>query len=194
MERRTERLRLVILHPGLAEPMVHFMRSNEAHFAPWDPPWPEQILETAWWQEHAAQALAAFDAQRAAHFVLLDGTEDRVLGIMNFSQVHRGPFQACFLGYKIAAEAQGKGLMREGLRAGIDFMWEEWNLHRIHANYMPGNIRSGRLLARLGFVIEGYARDYLYINGAWRDHILTSLTRRAWPVPAAWRRASADEA
>ena len=41
---------------------------------------------------------------------------------------------------------------------------------------MPENTRSGRLLARLGFVREGYSRRYLFINGAWRDHVLTSLT------------------
>ena len=44
------------------------------------------------------------------------------------------------------------------------------------ANYIPHNERSGRLLRRLGFMVEGYARDYLFINGAWRDHILTALT------------------
>jgi ribosomal-protein-alanine N-acetyltransferase len=44
------------------------------------------------------------------------------------------------------------------------------------ANYRPENERSGRLLQRLGFAREGYARDYLFIDGAWRDHVLTSLT------------------
>jgi ribosomal-protein-alanine N-acetyltransferase len=40
-------------------------------------------------------------------------------------------------------------------------------------------VRSGRLLRALGFVVEGYARDYLQINGRWEDHILTSLTNQA---------------
>lgn len=43
------------------------------------------------------------------------------------------------------------------------------------ANYLPQNQRSAALLKRLGFSVEGYARDYLKINGEWQDHILTSL-------------------
>jgi ribosomal-protein-alanine N-acetyltransferase len=66
--------------------------------------------------------------------------------------------------------------MRESLQASISYVFSELRLHRIMANYMPFNRRSGGLLRRLGFVVEGYARDYLQINGAWEDHVLTSLT------------------
>jgi len=99
-----------------------------------------------------------------------------IIGAANFSQISRGPFQAAILGYKIAAASEGRGLMREALQTTICYVFEELHLHRIHANYIPSNVRSGRLLARLGFAIEGYAKDYLFINDAWRDHILTSLT------------------
>jgi ribosomal-protein-alanine N-acetyltransferase len=57
------------------------------------------------------------------------------------------------------------------------------NLHRVMANYLPENERSARLLARLGFCIEGQANAYLQIAGAWRDHILTSLVNAQWHEP-----------
>jgi ribosomal-protein-alanine N-acetyltransferase len=44
-------------------------------------------------------------------------------------------------------------------------------LHRIEANVMPRNLRSRRVLAKLGFAEEGLARQYLKINGVWEDHI-----------------------
>jgi ribosomal-protein-alanine N-acetyltransferase len=66
--------------------------------------------------------------------------------------------------------------MFEALQALVRYAFEDLKLHRIMANYMPANERSGRLLRRIGFVVEGYARDYLHLDGAWRDHILTSLT------------------
>ena len=56
------------------------------------------------------------------------------------------------------------------------------------ANYVPSNRKSASVLARLGFTIEGYAREYLFIDGAWRDHVLTSLTNRKLSSPSASRR------
>ena len=44
------------------------------------------------------------------------------------------------------------------------------------ANYMPINFRSAKLLHRLGFTVEGYAKNYLLINNRWEDHVLTALS------------------
>ena len=66
--------------------------------------------------------------------------------------------------------------MTEALSAAIPFVFETIGMHRIMANYMPANERSGALLRKLGFEVEGFARNYLYINGGWQDHILTALT------------------
>lgn len=70
--------------------------------------------------------------------------------------------------------------MYEALTAAVKYTFEEMNLHRIMANYMPANERSGKLLRQLGFTLEGYARDYLLLEGGWRDHILTSLINEHW--------------
>src|SRR5215218_9941972 len=103
-----------------------------------------------------------------------------VVGTCNYTNVVRGPFLACHLGYQIARAREGRGLMTEALRATNAFVFESMRLHRIMANYRPENERSGRLLDRLGFVREGLAKDYLFIDGAWRDHILTALTNPAF--------------
>jgi ribosomal-protein-alanine N-acetyltransferase len=49
---------------------------------------------------------------------------------------------------------------------------------------MPHNTRSAAVLKRLGFAVDGYARDYLMIDGRWQDHILTSLLNPDWTQPA----------
>ncbi|MBL8518707.1 MAG: GNAT family N-acetyltransferase [Betaproteobacteria bacterium] len=175
----TERLILKPLAPGMERAMIEYQQANEAHFSPWNPPPVPGEYSLERWTAQCAQSAADFDAGRGYRFIVFGReTPHEPIGVANYSQVSRGPFQACFLGYQIASDREGKGLMREALVAGNRFIFETARLHRIHANYVPANIRSGRLLARLGFTIEGYAKEYLFIDGAWQDHVLTSLTHR----------------
>ena len=87
-----------------------------------------------------------------------------------------GAFRACLLGYHVDCGSEGKGYMTEAVSAAIRYAFDGLKLHRIMANYVPHNERSARLLERLGFVVEGRAKDYLFIHDRWQDHVLTSLT------------------
>lgn len=126
-----------------------------------------------------------FEDGRSIRFLLIpkEHQEGEIIGFCNFTQIFRGPFQACYLGYHIDGAHERKGLMSEAIQKAVEYMFEEQNLHRIMANYMPSNTRSAKLLQNLGFIIEGKAKNYLLINGQWEDHVLTSLTNRLWIQP-----------
>ena len=174
----TSRLRLTIPEAGDAEAMAAYFDANRDHLGPWSPPQPREIADAAFWRSRLPTFADDFRRDAALRFALFpfEGDTRSIVGTANFTQIFRGPFQACYLGYSIGRAYEGRGLMREALEAGIAYVFGEMHLHRIMANYVPTNERSGRLLRRLGFVVEGYARDYLYIDGAWRDHVLTALT------------------
>jgi len=171
--------------PEASARVVAFYTRNRAHLDPWSPPYPEGFFTEPFWRERLEAFHEEYRSGTAVRFVLVlrDDPLERVIGNANFTQITRGPFQACYLGYGIDCDAEGKGYMAEALGAAIRFMFDELKLHRIMANYVPTNERSGKLLRRLGFTVEGYARDYLFIDGAWRDHIMTSLTNQAIERP-----------
>lgn len=179
--RQTERVTLAVAGPATAARMIDYLQRNREHFAPTAPPRSASFYELGFWEQRLRSGQEDFRAGRALPLVLFGrGDEDGpVIGDITFSSIVRGPFLACFLGYDLDLDHVGKGLMFEALGAAIGYAFEELKLHRIMANYMPTNQRSGRLLRRLGFVVEGYARDYLFLAGAWQDHILTSLTNPA---------------
>jgi ribosomal-protein-alanine N-acetyltransferase len=189
-ELETERLTLRLARPGMQEAMARFLSDNFAgHLDRWSPPATTAFFAEAFWRERLAVAVEEFHAGRAVRFVLqAKGADGPILGTCNYTNIVRGPFLACHLGYQISAVHQGRGLMSEALRATNAFVFDLIRLHRIMANYRPENVRSGRLLERLGFVREGIAKDYLFIDGAWRDHVLTSLTNARfdpkWVEPA----------
>jgi len=93
----------------------------------------------------------------------------------NFTNIVRGPLQACHLGYSVDQAWQGQGLMREVVQTGIAYMFGTLGLNRIMANHMPSNLRSEKLLRALGFEREGHARAYLRIAGRWEDMVLNAL-------------------
>jgi [ribosomal protein S5]-alanine N-acetyltransferase len=174
----TERLLLTLPTEEAARRMLAFFEENREHLEKWSPAPPEGFYTENFWREHLIQARAGFEQDQSMKLVLFerDRRSAPVVGVCNFSNFVRGPFQACYLGYSLDHRFEGRGLMSEALKAATLYAFETLRLHRIMANYIPVNERSGRLLRQLGFVVEGYAHDYLLINGRWRDHILTSLT------------------
>jgi ribosomal-protein-alanine N-acetyltransferase len=174
----TERLLLTLPSTEAAPQMLRYFVENREHLSPWWPPMPANYYTDNYWRDRLAKARKEFEQGQSLQLVIFerDTPSGRVVGICNFSGLIRGAFQACYLGYSIDARDEGRGLMREALTAAIEYAFTELRLHRIMANYLPTNERSGRLLRRLGFTVEGYARDYLLIAGQWRDHVLTSLT------------------
>ena len=173
----TERLDIRLAAIEDAPSLARFFSENRAHFEPWDPPAPEARFTAAYWQPQIKRALDDWRLDRSLRLHLFRREiPDQVIGRVGFSQIARGPFQSCMLGYQIARDCEGQGLMYEALQAGIEFMFGSHGLHRIQANYLPENLRSERLLERLGFQREGLARNYLFIAGGWRDHVLTALT------------------
>ena len=180
----TERLRLRLPTSEDVPAILQFFSENRAYFRPTDPPRPEAFYTTGYWMKRVRSIATDYVQDRGCNLFLFKkpGTIEAV-GYVNLSNFVRGAFQACYLGYGLAEESQGKGLMTEALRAAIDHAWGPLKLHRIMANYLPQNERSARVLKGLGFVVEGYAKDYLYIDGRWQDHVLTALTNARWAAP-----------
>lgn len=87
----------------------------------------------------------------ARFFIYSKEIPQKIIGMCNFTQIFRGAFQACYLGYKIDHDYEGKGHMFEALEYLIRHVFEELKLHRIMANYMPTNYRSEKLLKRFRF-------------------------------------------
>ena len=161
--------------------ILRFYGENRERLKAFDPERPDFFYDERFWKMQIRQNLDDFTADRALRlFIFPRADEGRVIGNIGLSNFVRGVGQYCTLGYSIDGEYEGRGLMKEALRAAIDFAFDELHFHRVEANYMPHNRRSGELLRGLGFTVEGYARDYLRINGRWEDHIRTGLVNPRW--------------
>jgi ribosomal-protein-alanine N-acetyltransferase len=159
--------------------MARFRCDNKAHLLAWEPRRSTEFYTETFWQMQLRLALRDFRQGESVSLVILDPEASEVLGVCNYSNIVRGTFQSCHLGYALAQRWQGQGIMFEALQASLEYIFNDLHLHRVMANYLPHNQRSGDLLTRLGFKIEGQAEQFLKINGRWEDHVLTSLINPA---------------
>lgn len=172
----TERLRLESPHIGFAEALLDLHIRNQEHFLLGSPRNLLEQKELKFWQNKLSAEKLMHTKQMQLSYYGFHKETGRLICHIQVSNIIRGIFQAAHIGYKIDLEYQGQGLMHEALQSVVKFLFEELNLHRLMANYQPHNLRSENLLNRMGFKREGYAEKYLYLDGEWRDHVLTSLT------------------
>lgn len=124
------------------------------------------------------------------HALEPEGEHDLV-GRANVANVVRGAFRSATIGYDAYDPYAGRGLFVEGLSLIIDIVFADepqgMGLHRIEANIQPTNVRSAGLVRSLGFVHEGFSRDFLHLPGrdgrrAWRDHDRYTMLASEWPA------------
>lgn len=175
----TPRCVLTLLTPDNAELLAAYREKNRAHLAPWEPaPEANQSSLGESCQQAAQTAWQNYLAGSALRFIGISRSTQCMVAACSFTNIVRGPFQACHLGYSVDRDYQGQGLMHEVLQSAISYMFDSVGLHRIMANHMPTNVRSEHLLRRLGFEREGYARAYLKIAGRWEDMVLNALVNQ----------------
>lgn len=102
---------------------------------------------------------------------------DQLIGRVNLSNIVRGAWQNCTIGYFIDQSHQGKGYMTQAVKQAVHIAFTFANLHRVQAAIMPHNIGSIRVVTKVGFRYEGTSLKYLQINGLWEDHQIYAITQ-----------------
>jgi ribosomal-protein-alanine N-acetyltransferase len=161
--------------------IIDYFQRNAAHLSRFAMPLPAVTYEASHWSARLEEAMNEFQQDRSCRLFMFErGNDSCPIGVINFFGFLRGHFHGCILGYHVDAGHEGRGCMYEGLSIAIEYVFNDLNMHRIMSNHAPQNLRSARLLHRLGFRPEGYAREYLMVHGEWQDHVLNALTNRDW--------------
>jgi len=155
---------------------------SRAFLVPWEPTWPLDDLTRASFRRRLRRYTKDLRDGHMYPFFIFRNQDNHLVGGVTLSNVRRGVTQTCSLGYWIGEPYQKQGLMNSAVCALAPYVYDNLRLHRIEAACLPNNEASKRLLAKAGFTQEGYARDYLRINGAWRDHVLFARVKGD-PVP-----------
>jgi [ribosomal protein S5]-alanine N-acetyltransferase len=151
--------------------------ASRAFLTPWEPTWPaDDLTRSAFRRRLRRYAEDQRNDQAYAYFLFRSG--DQVLiGGLTLANMRRGVAQAGSLGYWVGAPYTRRGYMTAAVAALIPYAFTTLRLHRMEAACIPTNAASISLLEKTGFEREGYAREYLCINGQWQDHLLYARLR-----------------
>jgi len=165
-----------------AEALHLYYTNNLNHLTPWEPQRPNDYHSLIAWKNRIADFEEEHQRGISLRILAFQPKSTEVVGTCFFTNISHGMFQACNLGYSLSEKFGGQGLMTEIVDASVGYIFRELDLHRVMANYVPENVRSARVLEKLGFEKEGLAISYLKIAGKWRDHVLTSKLNPDHPI------------
>lgn len=97
----------------------------------------------------------------------------------SISELHR----SADLGYWLRPTVTGRGLMTEAATRLLDFAFSSAHFHRIRCAAASDNIKSQKVIERLGFQKEGTAREAERVGGRWVTHVVYSRLATD-PAPA----------
>jgi [ribosomal protein S5]-alanine N-acetyltransferase len=151
--------------------------ASRGFLVPWEPTWPADDLSRASFRRRLRRYAEDQRSDLAYPYFIFRNEDQKLVGGLTITNIRRGVAQAGSLGYWMGAAYARQGYMTAAVRALVPFAFSTLKLHRIEAACIPENAASVRLLEKTGFVREGYAREYLCINGIWQDHLLYAQVR-----------------
>ncbi len=158
---------------------------SRAHLTKWEPDWLEKDVTLDAFRarlrlhERLHRTGAALSLLAFLNPVGPNRTPEMIGGV-TLSDIRLHASHSATIGYWIGEGHLQKGYGLACVRLVLGYAFNERRLNRVEAACQPGNLASRALLAKAGFREEGHARDYLYINGRWRDHLLFAATAREY--------------
>ena len=167
--------RLRLLEERDANDLERVVSANHGYLAEWLP-WVRATADAGVEarREYVRRARRQSEANDGFQAVIVAGRS--IVGVVGFHHVDWAN-RSTSLGYWLAQDRQGRGIMTEAVRALVRHAFDVWQLHRIEIRVAVGNARSAAIPRRLGFAEEGILRHAERHADGYKDIVVYSLLR-----------------
>lgn len=125
-------------------------------------------------EDYISVMLSADENETFAFAVTADDKAVGSIGVFRQGNIHR---QTAELGYYIAEEYWGRGIMTEAVKQICKHVFDKSDIIRIYAEPFAHNAASCRVLEKAGFQYEGTLRSNAVKNGKVVDMKMYSLLK-----------------
>lgn len=166
-----EHITLVPLYDDYADAMFTVVDQNRAYFRQWLP-WvdnTETVFDTRQFIAFTEKQFAMSGVINMA--ILYDGQFAGTVGTHEINRQDR----STSIGYWLAPDFTGKGVMTKSVAYLLDYLFDKVKLHRIEIRAAGDNQASRAIPERLGFTLEGTAREAEWLYDHYVSHAVYSL-------------------
>ena len=154
------------VRPEDAAELAALYLANREFLAPFEPARPPEFFTADGQRERLERQLA----DGTHPFAIVDG--EAIVGTINVFRISRDGPASGVIGYWIDRASNGRGLATGAVGEVLTYSFDTLALHRVEAATLVENLPSQRVLEKNRFERIGLARNYICINGEWRDFIL----------------------
>jgi ribosomal-protein-serine acetyltransferase len=161
-----------------AEELTALVRRDLAYLEEWMP-WATDRYSVEDAREFIRRNLRQYAEDQG--FATLIFFRDRLAGSIGYNTID-WTNRKTDIGYWLAADLQGRGIMTRSCRALVDYAFRELKLHRIEIYCAVENRKSRRIPERLGFTREGVMREAEWVHDHYKDLVAYSMLAGEWPT------------
>ena len=169
-------LQLKILEMRHAEELFMLSDKNRSYLRKWLP-WVDRTFSVEQTKEYIEFSLELFSKQNGFNLgIFYQGMIVGCVGLHSIDWANK----KTSIGYWLAEDYQGKGIMTRACQAIIDYVFSEYSLNRVEIRAALENHKSRSIPERLQFVQEGIVREAEWINDRYYDHVVYGMLETDW--------------
>ncbi|WP_414632828.1 GNAT family N-acetyltransferase [Clostridium sp. UBA5712] len=170
LEIQGNKISIRVLNSDDASDLLEYYTRNKDFLSKFEPHRDEEFYTVEVQKQSLIENYKEFIKGEGAHFGIYKA--EKMIGRIRIYNIVHGVFKSAFIGYSMDEQYQGNGYMKEAVSLVVTYAYEELGLHRIEATTLVDNEKSQRVLKACGFNELGICKEYLHINGKWRDHVI----------------------
>jgi len=170
LEIQGNKISIRVLNSDDASDLLEYYTRNNDFLSKFEPHRDEEFYTVEVQKQSLIENYKEFIKGEGAHFGIYKA--EKMIGRIRIYNIVHGVFKSAFIGYSMDEQYQGNGYMKEAVSLVVTYAYEELGLHRIEATTLVDNEKSQRVLKACGFNELGICKEYLHINGKWRDHVI----------------------
>ena len=171
-----ENLKLILSQQHHAEEITKVVRENLEQLKLWMP-WAKDDYSIDSAREFIRFNLSEYAKNGSFSASII--VEEKFVGGVGFHNLDLTN-KSAHIGYWLAKEAQGKGIITRCCRVLFDYLFDDLGLNRIQINCNVENTKSRAIPGRLNFQLEGIHRQVECLNGEFRDWAIYAMLREDW--------------